>query len=328
MSRLIGEPGERWTLQRAVDALSESARLAGRPGWIWIAGFWYPCLILTNDVLSMFLALLGMSTDLHIANISVDLSPSRLFSVGSFSGLANGLALFPVMLLASRLIAGLAFVSGPSEWRRAEPRNARGTPRLTAVWRAGSGITVSTFGLWLSIQLITVAAVLALLGPVVLTINALGLQRLSLPLLAVVSPVALFLFAYVTVLQAMNQLALHSLACNRRGVVSALSHAWRLIRLSPWDTVRAGIADLLLSGVILVTLWIVTVGSCLTCLALPIVLPTLQIAVLGFGGVTRACFWARLYRDLGGLTPADRVPGLDTGPAPEATAPRDSDRDA
>jgi hypothetical protein len=30
----------------------------------------------------------------------------------------------------------------------------------------------------------------------------------------------------------------------------------------------------------------------------------------GFAGVTRAGFWARAYRALGGLSSADQVPGL------------------
>jgi hypothetical protein len=32
--------------------------------------------------------------------------------------------------------------------------------------------------------------------------------------------------------------------------------------------------------------------------------------------VTRACYWARAYRALGGLSPEDRVPGLSAGAAP------------
>ena len=44
--------------------------------------------------------------------------------------------LLPLMLLASRLIAGLAFIAGPDQWERAEPRNKRGVPTLGSVWEA------------------------------------------------------------------------------------------------------------------------------------------------------------------------------------------------
>jgi hypothetical protein len=34
------------------------------------------------------------------------------------------------------------------------------------------------------------------------------------------------------------------------------------------------------------------------------------ITLTGFAGVTRAAYWARAYRALGGLSPDDGVPGL------------------
>ena len=81
MSRLIGDPGERWSLQRAVDALAESARCAGRPGWIWVAGLFYPSLILTNEVLSLFLRLLAESTALPMPSFDIDFGPESFFAV-------------------------------------------------------------------------------------------------------------------------------------------------------------------------------------------------------------------------------------------------------
>jgi len=50
MSSLIGVPTDRWSLTRAVDALSESARQAGRPGLVWLVG-----LLSTNFVGKKFL---------------------------------------------------------------------------------------------------------------------------------------------------------------------------------------------------------------------------------------------------------------------------------
>ena len=42
MSSFSGDPHGRWSLNQAVDSLAESARMAGRPGLIWIAGMVYP----------------------------------------------------------------------------------------------------------------------------------------------------------------------------------------------------------------------------------------------------------------------------------------------
>ena len=42
MSRFSGDPHGRWSLNQAVDSLAESARMAGRPGLIWVAGMVYP----------------------------------------------------------------------------------------------------------------------------------------------------------------------------------------------------------------------------------------------------------------------------------------------
>ena len=42
MSSLIGQASGRWSLSRAIDALRDSARQAGRPGLVWIVGLLYP----------------------------------------------------------------------------------------------------------------------------------------------------------------------------------------------------------------------------------------------------------------------------------------------
>lgn len=311
MSRLIGDPGERWSLQRAVDALAESARTAGRPGWIWVAGLCYPSLILTNQVLSLFLGLLGEATDLPAPDLQLDFGPGSFFQVGSVESVVDALWLFPLLLVAGRLVAGLASVGGPDEWTAAcGLPSTRKSPRLSRVWNEGKGITLSAIGLWIAIQFITFAAVLMLLGPIVMLVNIFGLREFTPGVALLVSPVAVFLFLYVTVLQVMNQLALHSLASNRRGVVSALTHAWRLIRHSPWAAVRGAAVDLLLSLTIALLGYVLTIGACITCVLAPILWAVIHFCLTGFTGVTRACYWARLYRDLGGLTPSDRVPGV------------------
>jgi hypothetical protein len=56
-------------------------------------------------------------------------------------------------------------------------------------------------------------------------------------------------------------------------------------------------------------LYLTTVVLCVlltvTCVGAPF-----TVLVVGFAGTTRACYWARTYRVLGGLSAEDGVPGL------------------
>ena len=110
----------------------------------------------------------------------------------------------------------------------------------------------------------------------------------------------------IAVLMVVNQLALHSLAHNRRGVASALTHAWRLVRTSPLGALRATLVDLVLFvSVVVVDAVFVRNFAGDSPLSL-----ALELALFGFAGVTRAGYWARTYRALGGLSSSDNVPGL------------------
>ena len=55
VSRWLGVEGEELTLARARAALALCARAAGRPGWIWLAGIFYPALDLVPGSLASFL---------------------------------------------------------------------------------------------------------------------------------------------------------------------------------------------------------------------------------------------------------------------------------
>jgi hypothetical protein len=108
----------------------------------------------------------------------------------------------------------------------------------------------------------------------------------------------------------LTQLALHSLAHNKRGIGSALLHGWRIMRHDVPATVRAVLVDVLLTvAILLVT---TMVGSVIP---LDAVDWMLSITLAGFAGVARAAYWARAYRALGGLSPDDGVPGLPAAPA-------------
>jgi hypothetical protein len=147
------------------------------------------------------------------------------------------------------------------------------------VWRAGAGLGASALGLWLVL-----------------------LARLLVVLLL---PVLLVLLAYALLLQVANQLALHSLAHNRRGVASALAHAWRLMQSAPASVARAALLDGVL---VLAVAALVQLANGLFGASVPLLSKFLLLALLGFAGVTRAGFWARAYRALGGLSTAQPAP--------------------
>jgi hypothetical protein len=107
----------------------------------------------------------------------------------------------------------------------------------------------------------------------------------------------------------LHMLALQSLAQNRRGVGSALTHAWRLIRGEPWGAVRASLVDLSLHGIVLLAGAAVTLLFAHTTSGEALA-HGVQALMLGAAGATRAAFWARTYRALGGPLRSDNLPGL------------------
>lgn len=318
MSKILASEDRHWSLAAAVDALTESARIAGRPSLAWIVGFFYPGVGLGLG--------LGWSWILRsIESAERDdpgawiLAPSRvgvLGAGGGFSGLLVGTLavgcaaplLFPLLVPLFRLIVGLASWAGDARpGERARVRDA---------WRRGRGITLSCGALWVQCWMLVVAAAATFLLPVLALVSGLELaaaadesRRFPHPIAVLASaPSALIVMVYALAISILFQLALHSLAQNRRGAGSALVHAWRLARRDPWATVRALIGDALLSLLYWIAFWVlagfwrvpVLGGVALAC----------YIALGGFVGVARALYWARAYRALGGLSPADGVPGL------------------
>jgi hypothetical protein len=315
MSSLIGAPEGRLSLPRAIDALGEAARQAGRPGFVWIAGLVYPAVGI------------GAGAGWH---------GTRPWIVGTDRGLGESVrtgavfdflleAYLPLFLLPFvavvflplfRLVAGLAKAGSAEAWRAAagDKRN----PTLGSLWQLGRGLTFATYGLWLQLVLMQIAAFVVLLAPILAATRPLGKvpeDERVLALLgigAIVGPFILLFGLYMLALSVLGQLALQSLAENRRGVSSALLHAWRIMRHDPWATARAVVAEVLL--LVLTVGFVRFVGGLVeglpggTTLTLAI-----QIALMGFAGVVRAGYWARTYRALGGLTPSDGVPGLARG---------------
>lgn len=328
MSFLLGLPGERWRLADAVDALAESARRAGVPGWIWLVGIFYPGLNLSVGLVRALLGLIEGATGIEVpgaggtASLFFLLGPrwGAIEDASAGAVLAYALLFLPLYVLLYRLLVGLAKVSDPGLWdaRAAErggrsgtdDEGARRAPRLRVVWREGRGVGAAACGMWLILSGLLLGATLFLLGPVVMLVHLFGMETLNPLLVGLLVPLLGLVLVYGTVLHVLNQLALHSLAHNRRGVASALTHAWRLVRGSPWSAARAMVVDLLLFVFVLAAVQVCASiglgrGGPATALA-----SLLQLGVHGFAGVTRASFWARTYRALGGLSAADHVPGL------------------
>jgi len=321
VSLLLGTPGERLSLARAVDALSDSARRAGRPSFLWLAGVLYPSLNLNFDVVRGVLALVEEFSGIELPWAGKLGGFVTLFAPG-IPGLNLGghgtqdlepvIVLLPIMLIACRLNVGLARVSDPLYAESSgvlEPGSSSGEmkprpTRLRQLWREGKGLGLVAFGLWGMLLTLLFGAMLVLIAPVVALLKLVDLAQFPALSASLLMPVVLLILAYTAILMVLNQLALHSLAHNRRGVASALTHAWRLVRASPLGTVRAALVDFVLF---------------LSVLAADVILSRLfprsgaELIVLGlygFAGVTRAAFWARSYRALGGLSQADHVPGL------------------
>ena len=306
MSLYGNQPGETWTLKSAVDALAGSARRAGRPGWIWVAGFAYPFFLVYGW--EIVILLVDPNGDSGIGSGSLPgfieaLKPSNDLDVEE--AIALSLFLLVVTMPLFRLAAGLARLTSPGSW--AETSNDNGHPTISKVWLAGKGLTLSSCGLQIQVALMFILAIVLCAGPVYFVMEHVGIGG-DIAVLIVASPVFLLLVIYGAVLSSLMQLALHSLAQNHRGVASAMLHAWRLLRRDVWMTARTMAVDsiLILSIFLLLSaLHFVGGESCLVVLVLPA-----HFALLGFAGVARAGFWALAYRALGGLSPDDGVPGL------------------
>jgi hypothetical protein len=177
-------------------------------------------------------------------------------------------------------------------------------PHLKRLWEEGKGLAMVAFGLWGMLLLLLFGAMLVLIAPMVALLKLIDLARFSALSAGLLLPVLVLVLAYASVLMVLNQLALHSLAHNRRGVASALTHAWRLVRASPFGALRATLVDFVLFLSVLV------VDVIFARVLFPGLEGVVVLCLYGFAGVTRAGFWARTYRALGGLSHADNVPGL------------------
>ena len=302
MSLLAGTTTERLPLEAALERLSEAARWASGPTLLWFAGLFYPGVI---DAWSVIQASLGSLPDL--AGVRIDLAGGILASLDQFlpaQGFVHGpndsvsvLALvLPMGLLAARLSAGLASVAAEEE-----------RCGLGEAWQRGRADTRATLCIWALLALLLVGVLLITVLPLIGLVQSFGLREFS-PLIALlVTPALLVVFCYAALLQIVQQLALHSLVHNRRGVSSALTHAWRLVRNAPWSVLRAAALDLIL---VFACLALVHISRRVDIGPVGNLSKLLSLAVMGYLGTVRATFWSRVYRDLGGQCRGDLLHGI------------------
>lgn len=306
MSRLLGSPQERWSLAQAVDALVHAAGRAGRPSMLWIVGLVYPSLNLSMDLVVYLGTTFGEALGIGIFEGAPAGSLFRWFTPRGLQidvpGLVPSFLAAVLVLLASiplfRLIVGLARLVDPGPWGEHRKLDADGRARLSLkrAWAEGSGQGLVACGMSILLNVFVGMAFLVLLGPWLALHQMLSLPAEVAPIFAaLLVPFLALVWAYAVVLQVVHQLALMSLAHNRRGVLSALTHGWRLVRASPWAAVRALVVDLSLFITQVVAVVVFSVGF------LPFGF-LLAIATAGFVGVTRAAYWAEVYRALGGAS--------------------------
>lgn len=298
MSLLLGTRTERLPLDVAVDQLSAAARWAGAPSVLWIAGVLYPGVVdawsVVRETTGSLAGLAGLEPDFAggFAASWGQFLPVRILGDAELLGLVLA---FPFALVAARLSAGLARKAG--EEQRAN---------LESVWSAGEGATLSTFCLWLLLAGMLVGALVVLVLPLVGLVETFDLDAFPPLLTLLATPALAIVFLYAGLLHIVHQLALHSLVCNDRGVASALSHGWRLVRNAPWSAVRAASCDLVL---VLLTFGATLLAGLLSGLSDGLAL-VFVLASAGFVGTVRAAFWGRVYRALGGPVPGDPLHGL------------------
>ncbi len=316
-------PSTRLSLARAIEALARAARQGSRPGSIWIVGLIYQGLSLGwtfgfTVALPIARAVLPEQSRKIFQGLTLPRWVSGFFDPLELWNRAEGprwpllIVLLLVFLAPFRLVAGLARVAPVESWTSARAR--RPVPSLANAWRAGKGLSRSALGLWTQVLWMMFLAALFFVGPSQVLLSTLAIGE-NHPVRALLYGLVIALIAvYGFVLTVLFQLALHSLVQNRRGVGSALLHAWRIVRNDPTATGRATVVDLVLYLVVNAFQWgligvtalaahLVELAGMQTATYL-VALPgiVLVLALEAFTGCTRCAFWAQAYRSLGGLS--------------------------
>lgn len=322
MSSGLNDLGTR--LAEVRDHLLDAARQVARPSWIWIAGVLYPAFDLGLDVLHVNKSGGDSTTStISLPGISLDGVPDLFAGDENSLKVIGGILVLVILalllalgiaLVASRLSAGLASCATPNTWD--ELGGAAHPPGLRAAWAAGEGLTSSAFGIFVLLTLMRIMAILIVGLPLVLFHGVLaeGPSTASGVLLGIIYlPLAGLLILYFVVLAALHQLALHSLVQNRRGMTSAIQHAWRLFRVEASLSLAYLLIEVVTILIFAVAAFVISLCSIVICCLVPL-LPLCLLALTGLQGVLRAAFWARAYGDMGGATSGDTLGGIPASP--------------
>ena len=305
--------------------MADAARASGRPRGVWAVGLMYQGLSLgwtfgMTVARPLVATLLPNSHWLQSPATEPFARPTTIFDplvylrrLHQDFGWLTVLIYVALALLIFRMVVGLARIT---HLRMENELAGEEALSLRTAWHAGRGEARGALGLWTQILLMMFLAALIFLGSTQFVVSMLTLgDHHPLRILLVGLSVGL-VGIYGFVLSVLFQLALHSLAQNRRGVGSALLHAWRILRSDPAAAGRATVVD----AVLFLTVLALQLGALLVVGAFEPLLDMARLAwvskaltvgavimVLGleaFAGCTRCAFWATAYRRLGGMSTA------------------------
>ncbi len=286
------------------NTLGRAGRRVGRPGPIWLGGLAYS-----------FLSF-GWTFGLVLAVPFVSrLDPRQEWLVrlgratGGLLGLVTSnnttliLLMLPIILAFARLAGGLTRLAPPEVWDRVARSKNRSRPVLRDAWRHGRSVSISTGLLWLQVVLMMALLAATLILPAWGVLRIFGFEEWSTLTAVLSGAAAAMTLVYGFLLGILFQLALHSLMHNRRGIGSALLHAWRLARNDPGATIRATAMDAgfqLVKWIVLVALGI---AESLAQGLAPLVVMAVLLVYAGFGCI-RCLYWSEVYEEFGGQSTA------------------------
>jgi hypothetical protein len=289
MSRWLGTQAPELRLSDAATALQAAVWQAAVPGWIWIAGIFFPSLSM----------LVGVTTTQF-----VELETERGWSISWQPWLLAILA-GPMMLFPLRLQAGLALTMRPSALAEL-PARARRTPRLRECWNSSRGLLLPSLSLWLRLTLVLLVGLAVVVVPPYFFLKGTGMDPHSVAFYLLLAPFFALAGLYQFTIALLYQLALQSLVQHRRGASSALTHAWRIAANHPWAILRAGVVDFMLTVTVVILSYALSAGLALTIVGI-LLIPVLLFVMSGAEGLARAGYWARIYLALGGM-PGETLP--------------------
>lgn len=304
MSRWLGTQAPELRLSDATTALQAAAWQAGVPGWLWIAGLFFPSLSV----------LVGVTTSQF-----VQLETERGWSIGWQPWLLVILA-GPMLLFPLRLHAGLALTLRPSALAELGERGRR-TPSLGECWRSSRGLLLPSLSLWLRLTLVLLVGLAVVVVPPYFFLKGTGMDPHSAGFYLLLAPFFALAGLFQFTIALLYQLALQSLVQHRRGASSALTHAWRIAANRPWATFRAGVIDFMLTVTVVILSYSLIPALALTIVGI-LLIPVFLVVMSGAEGLARAGYWARIYLALGGMPgePNQREPVRQEGPVPAAKA--------